>query len=145
MTSLGPREGERSSAFIPRQAESVLAGLRIVRGSAPRVLLQDLAETDTPVLKPAGNGNSLEGLAPDRYQVVGEIARGGVGVILKGRDVDLGRDVAMKVLREEHTRDAQIVQRFVEEAQIDGAAPAPGHRPRLRARAPRRRAGPSSP
>ncbi len=126
MTSRGPHEEERSSAFIPRQGESVLAGLRIVRGSAPRILLQDLAETDTPVLKPAGNGGALEGLEPERYQVVGEIARGGVGVIMKGRDADLGRDIAMKLLREEHTRDAQIVQRFVEEAQIDAQLQHPG-------------------
>ena len=30
------------------------------------------------------------------YQFLGEIARGGMGVILKGHDTDLGRDVAVK-------------------------------------------------
>ncbi len=35
----------------------------------------------------------------EQYHIMGELARGGVGVVLRGRDVDLGRDVAMKVLR----------------------------------------------
>ena len=37
-----------------------------------------------------------------RYQLQGEIARGGMGAIIKGRDVDLGRDLAIKVLLESH-------------------------------------------
>ena len=37
-----------------------------------------------------------------------------MGSILKGRDPDLNRDVAIKVLRE----DNDLVRRFLEEAQI---------------------------
>src|SRR5690242_6134896 len=37
-----------------------------------------------------------------RYQLFGEIARGGMGAVWKGRDTDLGRDLAIKVLLEEH-------------------------------------------
>jgi serine/threonine-protein kinase len=55
-----------------------------------------------------------------RYQLHGEIARGGMGVVLKGRDVDLGRDVAVKVLLERHLDSPEMVRRFVEEAQIGG-------------------------
>src|SRR5262245_14955879 len=33
-----------------------------------------------------------------RYQLLGEIARGGMGAVLKGRDPELGRDLAVKVL-----------------------------------------------
>jgi hypothetical protein len=32
-----------------------------------------------------------------KYIVSGEIARGGVGVVLLGRDGDIGRDVAVKL------------------------------------------------
>ena len=61
-----------------------------------------------------------------RYQLQGEIARGGMGAILKGRDVDLGRDLAIKVLLESHQGNPEIVRRFVEEAQIGGQLQHPG-------------------
>lgn len=59
-------------------------------------------------------------------QVLGEIARGGMGVVLKGRDPDLGRDVAMKVLHPDHAGDLAMIQRFIEEAQIGGQLQHPG-------------------
>lgn len=40
--------------------------------------------------------------AGDRYRFDGEIARGGMGAVLRGRDVDLGRDLAVKVLLEKY-------------------------------------------
>ena len=61
-----------------------------------------------------------------RYQLLGEIAEGGVGQVLRCRDVDLGREVAMKVLREKHAKDAGTIQRFVEEAQVGGQLQHPG-------------------
>jgi serine/threonine-protein kinase len=61
-----------------------------------------------------------------RYHLIGEIARGGMGVIFKGRDVDLGRDLVVKVILERHQNDPEIVRRFVEEAQIGGQLQHPG-------------------
>jgi len=55
-----------------------------------------------------------------RYRIDGEIARGGMGAILKGHDPDLGRDVALKVLREDLRDNTDMVRRFIEEAQIGG-------------------------
>ena len=49
-----------------------------------------------------------------------------MGAILKGRDVDLGRDLAIKVLLESHQGNPEIVRRFVEEAQIGGQLQHPG-------------------
>ena len=65
-------------------------------GGVPRVLLRDTAvgEEPSPIIRPL-NGNETS----TRYRIDGEIARGGMGAILKGRDPDLGRDVAIKVLR----------------------------------------------
>ena len=61
-----------------------------------------------------------------RYHLLGEIARGGMGVVLKGRDEDLGRDLAVKVLLEKHRGNPELVRRFVEEAQIGGQLQHPG-------------------
>jgi serine/threonine-protein kinase len=63
---------------------------------------------------------------PARVQLLGEIARGGMGVVLKGRDPDLGRDLAVKVLLESHKETPDLVRRFVEEAQIGGQLQHPG-------------------
>src|SRR4029077_3530448 len=61
-----------------------------------------------------------------RYRIDGEIARGGMGAILKARDPDLGRDVALKVLRDDLREHADMVRPFVEEAQIGGQLQHPG-------------------
>jgi serine/threonine protein kinase len=61
-----------------------------------------------------------------RYQVRGEIARGGVGVILQAEDRELGRDVAIKILQERFRKDEGVLQRFFAEAQIAGQLQHPG-------------------
>ena len=63
---------------------------------------------------------------PARVQMLGEIARGGMGAVLKGRDPDLGRDLAVKVLLDAHRDRPELVRRFVEEAQIAGQLQHPG-------------------
>jgi serine/threonine-protein kinase len=60
------------------------------------------------------------------YEILGEIARGGMGVILRVRDHSLARDVAVKVLREDAADDASVLRRFIEEAQIGGQLQHPG-------------------
>ena len=61
-----------------------------------------------------------------KLRLQGEIARGGMGAILKGHDEDLGRDLAVKVLLEAHCNQPDLVRRFVEEAQICGQLQHPG-------------------
>jgi serine/threonine-protein kinase len=62
----------------------------------------------------------------DRYQLDGEIARGSMACVLRGRDVDLGRDVAVKVLLGAHAGQPDVVRRFIEKAQIGGQLQHPG-------------------
>ena len=60
-----------------------------------------------------------------RYELRGEIGRGGMGSVLLGHDPDLNRDLALKVLLDRHRgRDAE--SRFLEEAQIGGQLEHPG-------------------
>jgi serine/threonine-protein kinase len=63
---------------------------------------------------------------PARLQLFGEIARGGMGAVLRGRDAELGREVAVKVLLEQHRDTPELVRRFIEEAQISGQLQHPG-------------------
>ena len=61
-----------------------------------------------------------------RFVLTGEIARGGMGVIYRGHDPDLGRDLAIKVLKPERVEDADIVAMFFNEARICGRLQHPG-------------------
>lgn len=61
-----------------------------------------------------------------KYRILGEIAAGGMGIILKCRDEDVGRDVAVKVLHEHYRDDPEMLERFIEEAQINGQLQHPG-------------------
>ena len=108
---------------------SVLASLAATVGSVPRVLLRDdtaTGEPPSPLIQPSSP--EMPDL-PDRsarLQLFGEIARGGMGAVLRGRDIDLGRDLAVKVLLEAHQEKPELVKRFVEEAQIGGQLQHPG-------------------
>ncbi|WP_159452299.1 serine/threonine-protein kinase [Singulisphaera sp. GP187] len=91
----------------------------------PRVHLRDTSE-DTRLIRPRSSETSQLSGQPARYQLIGELARGGMGVIFQGRDLELGRDLAVKVIREEHRDHPEMVRRFVEEAQIGGQLQHPG-------------------
>src|SRR5262249_49395045 len=62
--------------------------------------LRDLDTEVMPLVRPQSNGVPAARDAGGRYHLVGEIARGGMGVVLQGRDLCLGRDLAVKVLLE---------------------------------------------
>ncbi|MGY2001575.1 protein kinase domain-containing protein [Blastococcus sp. SYSU DS1024] len=51
-----------------------------------------------------------------RYELVSLLATGGMGQVWRGRDVVLGRPVAVKVLRSEYTGDPTFLARFRAEA-----------------------------
>jgi eukaryotic-like serine/threonine-protein kinase len=110
----------------PLRPSGILSTLDEALGPVPRVLLREgLAGEERPARAPFEEIPVTVGDA-GRYQLHGEIAHGGMGVVLKGRDVDLGRDVAVKVLLERHLDSPEMVRRFVEEAQIGGQLQHPG-------------------
>src|SRR5262249_60561126 len=63
---------------------------------------------------------------PARYRVAGEIARGGMGVVLKANDEQFDREIAVKVLLEGRQGQPERVRRFLEEARIGGRLQHPG-------------------
>ena len=56
-----------------------------------------------------------------RFDILRLIARGGMGEVYVARDAVLGRDLALKVLRQDVTWDANRLERFVQEARAASA------------------------
>jgi hypothetical protein len=131
-----PLDAGLAAAFGPDPDQPVLARASVLGAlgaslpKVPRVYLREPStmEAVTPLNLPGSpEMPALPGLTPSaRLQLVGEIARGGMGAVLQGRDTDLGRDLAVKVLLEKHKGKAELVRRFVEEAQISGQLQHPG-------------------
>lgn len=61
-----------------------------------------------------------------RFQVVRAHARGGLGKVSIALDRELGREVALKEILEDRSRDARAQQRFIFEAEITGSLEHPG-------------------
>jgi serine/threonine protein kinase/tetratricopeptide (TPR) repeat protein len=92
----------------------------------PRVLLKTPVDAaEAPDTRPLSS--EMPAVGPEsRYRLDGEIARGGMGVIIRGRDTDLGRDLAIKVMLDSQKSQPDSVERFVEEAQIGAQLQHPG-------------------
>lgn len=76
--------------------------------------------------EPAGQAQLSPIAQVGRYPIYGELGRGGMGAVLRGRDPTLNRDLAVKVLLSDYSAHPQAVQRFEIEAQIGGRLQHPG-------------------
>src|SRR3954471_15155162 len=72
-----------------------------------------------PPVAPSGRGQAEPDAGP-RYVLRGVHAEGGIGRVWLAYDTELGRDVALKVLRPERIGDAGLTARFLHEARITG-------------------------
>ena len=63
----------------------------------------------------------LTGRTLGHYRVLEEISRGGMGIVYRATDTRLNRDVALKVLPEDLTHDADRRRRFLQEAHAASA------------------------
>jgi protein kinase-like protein len=66
------------------------------------------------------------GLRIGRYEVGDRLGKGSFGVVHLARDVELGRDVALKVLKPEFLGKPTVVQRFLKEARAAATIDHPG-------------------
>jgi hypothetical protein len=129
-TTMGPTPAQRPNGGStgPPSTSGVLDSLTGLLNRVPRVLLHDTEPEPGrgPLVQPSSPEMPAPADRPARLQLFGEIARGGMGVVLKGRDIDLGRDLAVKVLLERYRDDSELLTRFIEEAQIGGQLQHPG-------------------
>ncbi len=65
-----------------------------------------------------GRGWLAAGTRVDHFQVVRPLGRGGAGEVYLARDLELGRQVALKLVLPESLGEADVVARFIQEARL---------------------------
>jgi serine/threonine-protein kinase len=73
---------------------------------------------ETPEPQPSAGESDLRREARGPFEVLGELGRGRMGVVLCARDTRLGRDVALKILPAELVRRPEVLARIGRETRL---------------------------
>ncbi|HEX4609651.1 MAG TPA: serine/threonine-protein kinase, partial [Urbifossiella sp.] len=115
-----------SSGRRPGPAMEVAAHLSASPGSSS----PDLDQDDAPTVITSAGGKSppppppyvvgetatVAGRRLGHFELIEAVGAGGMAAVLRARDLELGREVALKILPPESARDAETVTRFKQEA-----------------------------
>jgi serine/threonine-protein kinase len=118
-------------ARFPQCREAILARLPSTAEVPMTIRTSPAAPAAPPTRVSSPPDTDAPGAAPPpfapagRYELGEAIGRGGMGEVLCARDPQLGRELAIKVLREDHGHP-ELLRRFVEEAQVCSQLQHPG-------------------
>jgi serine/threonine-protein kinase len=94
-------------------------GMTAVRKAEPAPTLSNAATTSLSAVVPSGPHVAPGSVFSGRYEVLGTIGKGGMGVVYRARDRQLDEVVALKVLRSEVLKDdPTLLDRFKQEIKL---------------------------
>ena len=95
-----------AATAIPRQIQ---AGVTLAPDSPVRLSAEGVVVTGSSTALLPGN------VFANRYEIIKILGEGGMGAVYKARDVELEREVALKVIKPELSDNPEILQRFKQE------------------------------
>ncbi len=119
------------------QVLQLLEQVKSAPGSSPEFQVSLETQNDPSTKKPAhqalerSKSQSIETVIPDlerlgRFEIIEQIGRGGFGIVVRARDPQLDRDVAIKIPRFEAALSPESRLRFEREAKAAAALNHPG-------------------
>jgi len=84
--------------------------------NAPKIPITELTLTPSSAGVRPGKHNMKSDVINNRYEMVEEVGRGGMGIVYKAFDRSLDREVALKFLPQDFIKDTKDIEKFINEA-----------------------------
>ena len=106
-----PTHSDQTMVPPPRSDGATIAGAGVTRETKAVPRTQVTGASDELELQPGT-------ILANRYEILNVLGTGGMGSVYKAKDLELDRQVALKVIRPELARNAAIVERFKQELRL---------------------------